>query len=67
MMGPVSDSAPLLSVSPGLGEVKKCSRKMPIPKCDLRKPVSVAQHSSLLSVQQTLLAVSLWHSQQNVF
>lgn len=67
VMVPVSGSAPLLSVSLGLGEVKNCSRKTPIPKCDLRKPVSVAQHSSLLSVQQPLLAVGLWHSQQNVF
>lgn len=66
VLGPILDSTPLLSVSPGLGKVKKYSRKSQIPKCDLRKPVSVAQHS-LLSVRQTLLAVSLWYPQQNVF
>lgn len=34
----------LLSVSlppQGLGEVKQCPRKVPLPKCDLRRPVSV--------------------------
>lgn len=50
VMGPISDSAPLLSVSAGLGEAQKRSRKMLFPQRDLRKTVSFDQHCSLPSV-----------------
>lgn len=52
-MGPVSDSALHLSVSAGLGEVQKCSRKTLFPECDLREAVSFDQRRCVLSVMDT--------------
>lgn len=49
---PISDSAPLLSISAGLREVKKRSRKM-FPECDLGEPVSADQYCYVPSARDS--------------